>query len=218
MHNSWFRLSNRICEDHEFFDFDGAELKAWIYILCLASQKNHDTVQVFYQHATHVCKLSKTTIDSTIKKLTRNKCIEVLRKKNERGRYVGDTPTGATRHTEHNRTEQESTTEPASPLPALATIWNQNCGDRLAKVRKTNSGRTKLANRILGENSPEEWGAIVSRIAASDFCCGLSDRGWRATFAWLLKPSTHLKVSEGEFDNRKTQGLKPAGGICGVAE
>lgn len=96
--------------------------------------------------------------------------------------------------------EKEEEREIGASLPPLALIWNSNCG-KLAAVTKTNPARNKKAENRWPENSPDEWAKIVQRIAISDFCNGKSDRGWKATFDWLLQPETHLKISEGKYDN-----------------
>ena len=44
---------------------------------------------------------------------------------------------------------------------------------------------------------------MVKRIAGSAFCLGSSQSGWRADFDWFLKPSTHLRVMEGRYDDRE---------------
>jgi hypothetical protein len=117
VHNSWFRLSNRITEDHEFFDFSDAEFKAWVYMLCLASQKNNDLVHVFYQHAHQVCNIKKVSITGAIEKLIRNKCIAVVRARGERGRYADDTRTCATdRQTDITRQDSNGQTSGFDPF------------------------------------------------------------------------------------------------------
>lgn len=126
-HNSWFRLSNRFLEDHEFFDFTPGEKLVWIYLLSLASQKNHGDIHVSYQHAHHVCRIERDVLFSGIEKLIKIKCIEKIRTRTLRGRYAHDTQTCATEHNiteqdKHNITEHEvcseptkSVTEPAAP-------------------------------------------------------------------------------------------------------
>lgn len=90
----------------------------------------------------------------------------------------------------------------SSGLPRLVEIWNEHCG-KLPKVQRTNRSRdSKIAVRWK-EQSPDEWVGTVKKIAASDFCNGKSNTGWRATFDWLIKPETWLKVNEGKYDNNR---------------
>jgi hypothetical protein len=44
VNHTWFRCSNRILEDEDFFEFSDAEILGWLYILSLCSQKKTDTV------------------------------------------------------------------------------------------------------------------------------------------------------------------------------
>jgi hypothetical protein len=84
----------------------------------------------------------------------------------------------------------------------LIEIWNQNCG-ALAKVKKSNASRDRKSKARFGELSESDWIEVVQRIAASDFCNGQNDRGWRASFDFLLRPDTALKVLEGQYANKK---------------
>jgi hypothetical protein len=87
-------------------------------------------------------------------------------------------------------------------LPMLAIIWNNNCG-KLPKVQVMNAKRLRLANQRYRETGVSEWTEIVQRIAASDFCNGKNDRGWRADFDFLIQDTTRAKVREGKYDNRR---------------
>lgn len=84
----------------------------------------------------------------------------------------------------------------------LAKIWNENVGAEFSKVKKSNTKRNKKIETVFSENTPEEWAEIVRRISRSSFCSGKNDKGWVADFDWLIQPETHLKVSEGKYDDR----------------
>lgn len=89
---------------------------------------------------------------------------------------------------------------PPPSLPPLALIWNDKSG-ALPKVGGVNPSRlAKIKARMRERPDPGYWIGIVERIARSPFCQGDNQRGWRATFDWLLQPETHLKVSEGKYD------------------
>lgn len=125
VHNSWFRCSNRILEDHEFFDFTHEELLVWIYLLSISSQKNTSDIVVSHQHAHQVCRLSEIAVTSAVEKLCKIKCIERIRTRTLRGRYAHDTQTCATDRqditnkqdiTIHNTSEEQ----PAAVHPKFA--------------------------------------------------------------------------------------------------
>ena len=52
----------------------------------------------------------------------------------------------------------------------------------------------------------EHYEAAVLRVAASSFCNGAGDRGWKADFDWILGAETVPRVMEGKYDNRKGGG------------
>lgn len=191
---SWFALDNRILEDSKLFDLSDSEWKALIYIFSQASQQGSENVRLNYAHATRVCGISKKTLDSAISRLSDAGVTRTLRE-----RHADVTPQDRTRQ---DKTEQDKRESAAEPLHPLIELWNENCGD-LAKVKKSNKARNRKAGDRWPENSPDEWLEIIRRIANSSFCNGKSDRGWVATFDWLLQPDTHLKVAEGKYDNRE---------------
>jgi len=85
-------------------------------------------------------------------------------------------------------------------LPVLVKIWNQHRGC-LSQVRGCSNQRRRMASSRWKEKPDEEyWVSVVTKIAASRFCNGANDRGWRADFDFLIKPGTHDKVSEGKYD------------------
>lgn len=83
----------------------------------------------------------------------------------------------------------------------FVAMWNANRGP-LGKAGDLSDQRRKHLRARLGERSLDEWATIVRRIAASSFCRGDGDRGWRASFSWLIEsPEPALKVLEGKYDN-----------------
>ena len=90
----------------------------------------------------------------------------------------------------------------------LVEIWNMESG-ALPKARGADAKRTKAAKARFAEMPDESyWTEVVKRVAASDFCKGASEKKWVATIDWLLQPGAHLKVMEGNYDNRSAK-LKP---------
>lgn len=106
-HNSWFRCSNRLLEDPDFFDFSQAEFLVWIYILSLASQKNSGTIFINFAHAERICRLEKRHVLSGIEKLKENQLDLIDVTPTVRERYADGTQTCAT---EQDITEQNNTT------------------------------------------------------------------------------------------------------------
>lgn len=126
-------------------------------------------------------------------------------------RKRGDAKTPRGENAQTNRTGQDITNrtdetreEAGAPRPAdLFEVWNKTTVGELPQALELNVGRTTAARARLKERPDlAQWRAIVERINASDFCRGQNDRGWVATFDWLLQPDTAAKVLEGKYDNR----------------
>lgn len=91
---------------------------------------------------------------------------------------------------------------PPGGLHWLARLWNEECG-ALRKCEGVSEARMrKIRSRLKEKKDPDFWRAVVRRIAASAFCGGKNDRGWRADFDFLLKPDTAERVLEGKYDDR----------------
>jgi hypothetical protein len=109
------------------------------------------------------------------------------------------------KRTELKGTEEKGTEEErgaAAPSPsALVALWNELTSPPIPKCESLTPKRVTHARARLKERALEAWAAIIRRIEASSFCRGGNDRGWRATFDWLLQPDTSVKVLEGKFDD-----------------
>ena len=81
----------------------------------------------------------------------------------------------------------------------LARIWNEHRGG-LPRCRSCTGPREKKARARWKEQRPDEWAETVKRMAASPFCNGKNDRGWKADFDFFLKPDTWQKVNDGKYD------------------
>lgn len=64
----------------------------------------------------------------------------------------------------------------------------------------TKERRTKI-EKLLREHGPEAWQQALDEISGSSFLCGGSDRGWKITLGWLLKPANFVKVIKGNYRN-----------------
>lgn len=85
----------------------------------------------------------------------------------------------------------------------LVAIWNSNRGE-LAEVVKLTTDRGRRAKARLQERPDLGWWvSVAQRIAASAFCCGKNDRGWRADFDFFVRPGSAEKTMEGKYDERK---------------
>jgi hypothetical protein len=82
-------------------------------------------------------------------------------------------------------------------------IWNAETTAPLPKALTLGSSRLRKVHARLREHAPDWWQAAIRRVEASAFCRGANDRGWVATFDWLMANDENVaKVIEGKYDNR----------------
>lgn len=97
-----------------------------------------------------------------------------------------------------------------SALTPLAQKWNQICVSlpKVKVVSETWRRKEKIRIRELGE---DEITSAMRKIEASKFCRGGNDRGWRATYQWLItNDSNVLKTLQGLYDEKKEPDWKEA--------
>jgi len=133
-HNSWFRCSNRLLEDHEFFNFSHTEIVVWIYLLSVASQKNCAKITVAYSHAETIAKLDRPSVDSAIKKLKKIGAIENSNSRTSRGRTVDVTDACATRQDRQNKTDSTERVSRSVELEILEPFRDEMLKNHLTNV------------------------------------------------------------------------------------
>lgn len=111
----------------------------------------------------------------------------------------------------------ETETEGESQLDgpgALQRVWNTLTTPPIPRCQELSSSRRRHVKARLTERPLAAWEAICQRIEQSPFCRGENDRGWLATFDWLVgSPDVAVKVLEGKYDNRASIVMERKG--CG---
>lgn len=105
------------------------------------------------------------------------------------------------------REEKEGREEKGSvslPLSELFDFWNETAfKSGLSQcLIISDQRRRKLEIRLGNEFFAVNWKSAISRIAASRFCRGENDRGWRASLDWFIQPDSVPKIMEGKYDDR----------------
>lgn len=84
----------------------------------------------------------------------------------------------------------------------LMKLWNEERGP-LPEVQRLSKDRERAAKARIAENpDPGYWRKVIRRIAASSFCRGVNQRGWKADIDFLLRPGSAVKALEGKYDDR----------------
>lgn len=207
----WFKFSNSFFSDPKLFPLTIGARFLFVYILCERSKSEGNVVSINLEMTAFTLRATPEKILSQLEELREisvifqetpgnsrtDACLDKKDKKREdkKDKMRGDAAA--------------ADTSPKVPHP-IVKLWNENRGP-LAGIRGCSASRLKHINSRWSENPSEAfWLEAVKRIAASSFCVGKNDRGWKADFDFLIKPDTAHKALEGKYDDR--QGVAPTGG------
>jgi hypothetical protein len=105
--------------------------------------------------------------------------------------------------------ELEGKGEPADAVDApdtcadFSNAWNADTSAPVAACQQLTAKRRKHIGARLAERPLTEWREVFRRINSSSFCRGANDRGWVASFDWVVgSADVAVKVLEGKYDNR----------------
>lgn len=73
---------------------------------------------------------------------------------------------------------------------------------RLPRVTALTDKRRKLINARMNEYGREAISVCFFKAGKSNFLAGENDRGWVASFDWILKSENFVKVYEGNYDQK----------------
>ena len=108
---------------------------------------------------------------------------------------------------DHNKREDIAT--PAK----LFKLWNDSRPKELSEARGMGPDRIRHAKaRIAEEPSMKWWSDVVAKISTSQFLLGHNDRGWKASFDFILSPGKAVKILEGAYEcnGNKEQSEEPS--------
>ncbi len=112
--------------------------------------------------------------------------------------------------TQQNTTQQDQKEEAVAgpgrsapcPFSEIVDLFNMTCSS-FPKVKSITESRKKAIGARWREiQSLDAFREIFTAAEASPFLKGSNDRGWRADFDWILKPSNWTKISEGNYTDR----------------
>ncbi len=209
----YIMLSTRFFDDHKIAVLTPQQKLAYIYILTRCGDDISSEIRATDKQMRSACGANTLRVQSTLDQLQSNQLltydkieplknrIEVKRKEKKRSEVNTST-------TEKIQTSEIQTSlnlpQASGPPEQLIKIWNDHCGT-LPKAKGLNAQRRKLADARWRENPTSEfWVDVVKKTAESKFCNGKSDSGWRASFDWIIKGDSALKVIEGKYDNNKS--------------
>lgn len=75
----------------------------------------------------------------------------------------------------------------------------------LSAIKKITIPRKKVIDARIKEYGLETVLEVFKIVNKSNFLNGDSERGWKASFDWIMKPSNFTKILEGNYNNRDTK-------------
>lgn len=96
----------------------------------------------------------------------------------------------------------------------LQRVWNAKKSAKQPECKSLSPVRREAARARLRELPDlEQWAVIVERIAATEFCNGVNDRGWIADFDYLTRRKTwaHILDKIGSAPERAPKTASRAG-------
>lgn len=114
--------------------------------------------------------------------------------------------------TEHERcatTENKNKNKNTESFPEnpgdLFSLWNITVAGNLPVARSLTTVRKRKIKIRLEERPLAEWKAVFEKMAASPFCQGQNDRGWKPDLDWIIDNDNNaVKVLEGKYDRLPT--------------
>lgn len=106
--------------------------------------------------------------------------------------------------------EYEDTEQDKINYQEIMKYWNQMCekSGHPRCMRMTNNRREHIRARMKEPLFNKDWKKVIDGIPKSQFLLGKNDRGWKATFDWILmNDSNYAKILEGQYyDSAETGG------------
>jgi hypothetical protein len=94
-------------------------------------------------------------------------------------------------------------------LKDFSELWNQRRGSLPKVMRLTDSRKDKIKSRMAEGITLDMLTQAIDLCLKSPFLRGDNDRGWTATFDWLIENDKNMtKVLEGQYSNNGNGGMK----------
>ena len=107
-------------------------------------------------------------------------------------------PNGTSSKSKKEKVEKEK------DIQKLIDFFNETTQGVFGTVRPPlNATRKAMLKARIAEHGQGTFEEVVKMAMESDFLKGKNDKGWRASFDWLIKPTNFDKVLSGNYANRE---------------
>ena len=140
--------------------------------------------------------------------------VDRIAKVNESRRSRNDIDTKSSRNRNEVVGVTDTVTDTVTVLPkgndieSVRDLFNNTC-IFLPPCKAITKKRAELINETLDAFSIDDIKSVFERANKSDFLNGKNERGWKASFDWLIDINHFARVLEGAYDNNtKKNGFK----------
>lgn len=202
---TWFRLQNDFMTHHSLFSLSDSDKLLFILLLCEASKENKPELVVSVDYISAIRKTTPDKIAKQLEILSSVGLIELGVRGEEPAnsrQIAGKEPALLPATDERTNVTNNSQLSADFSPEAFQNLWNQTRGTLPGCERLTGKRRKALVARLAEAPEREYWEKLIKFLAADDFYSGKNDRGWKASFDFLLQPDRHVKLSE-QMNSRK---------------
>lgn len=145
-------------------------------------------------------------IEPFINRIEKNR-IEYIKEKETTDSRPSDIPASPTKEPENEETKKLAKEKKRDGALKIQEIWNQERKHLPECVILTPKRESSAAKRW--DDFPDEdfWRETVRKVLESDFLSGRSGK-FKASFDFLIRPDSAVKINEGAYDSNKPQVLK----------
>lgn len=199
-------IANNLMSDAKVVSLPVACRWLFVSLILLCGDSGNDTITITERQVNDILstRLGARNALSLLEEL-QLVTVEILPLQNRRDMKLSDK-----KGREGNRMRKQPQEEMTSLLPPeaapsplvhpLMKVWNEHRG-KLPECKSCVNSRLAKAKARWAEQTPDAWAKTIQRMAASDFCNGKNDRGWKSDFDFLLKADSWGKVNDGKYDN-----------------
>lgn len=106
-----------------------------------------------------------------------------------------------TREDKKKEEKKETTKRVQTPFQKVVELWNDSNDP---KVEKLTTQRKAAIRQLCKEYTLEQIEAVFKQVPTIPFLIGQNERGWVATFDYVIRPDKFLKIFEGGWNNAST--------------
>ena len=162
-----------------------------------------------------ICKENKTAITSALKELKTFGYL-IIQRKHYNGRYeweyvIYEKPFSSSKKEEKPKEEpipkkeEQKEEKPREKIPyeEIKEMYHEIC-ESYPKMIKLSDARKKLIKARYEEydRDIDKFRELFTKAETSNFLKGNNDKGWKASFDWLLNTNNMIKVLENKYENK----------------